>query len=287
MQEMTATGAGLHGLAHEKRGGTPQVGPEPALSEGLSALRSPILRSDRTPPESLPKGLSPGACHVTWLGRDVDYLEASELQRRLVDLRAEGHIPDTLLLLEHPPVYTAGRRSQPGHVLLDAGGLRELGVPLIETDRGGQVTYHGPGQLVGYLILSLTERGMGPRAYVCALEQVLVATLADFGITAGTDDDHPTGVWVGGAKVAAIGVKVSRGVTMHGFALNVDPDLGYFRYIVPCGIRDREVTSMARLLGRAVAVDDVRRSLVRHFGSAFQARVVDRPWPKLLSVNVR
>ena len=227
----------------------------------------------------------PRACHVTWLGRDVDYLEAWELQRSLLVQRAEGRIPDTLLLLEHAPVYTAGRRSQPGDVLLYAGGLQKLRVSLVETDRGGQVTYHGPGQLVGYPILSLAERGMGPREYVCALQRVLVATLAGFGISAGTDEQY-TGVWAAGAKVAAIGVKVSRGVTMHGFALNVDPDLGLFRHIVPCGIPDLEVTSMARLLGRAVAEDDVRRSLMRHFARSFDVQVVDVPQPALLSANV-
>ena len=204
-------------------------------------------------------------CRAAWLGDGVDYLQAWELQRRLAAERAEGRIPDTLLLLEHAPVYTAGRRSLPEHVLLNARGLQALGVPLVETDRGGQVTYHGPGQLVGYPILSLAERGMGPREYVRMLERVLVETVASFGLDAGTQEGL-TGVWIADAKVAAIGVKISRGTTLHGFALNVDPDLGYYRHIVACGLPGRGVTSMAKLLGRPVEMAEVRRRLVERFG---------------------
>ena len=213
-----------------------------------------------------------GVCRTAWLGRHRDYQQVWDLQRRLVGLRADGLIPDTLLLLEHAPVYTAGRRSVPEHVLLDADGLRRLGVSLIEVDRGGQVVYHGPGQLVGYPVLGLAQRGMGPREYVRALERVLVATVRDFGIAAGTEEGL-TGVWADGAKLAAIGVKVSRGVTMHGFALNVDPDLAYYRHIVACGVPDREVTSMARLLRRPVEMTAVRRRLARHFGTTFGVRM--------------
>ena len=134
------------------------------------------------------------------------------------------------------------------------------------------MTYHGPGQLVGYPILSLAERGMGPREYVRALERVLVETLSDFGIDAAQGEEL-TGVWASGAKVAAIGVKVSRGVTLHGFALNVAPDLSYYRHIIPCGIHGGEVTSMARLLGRPVAMEAVRRRLVHHFSDAFEVKM--------------
>ena len=217
-------------------------------------------------------------CRVVWLGSGVDYLEAWELQRRLAAQRAEGRIPDTLLLLEHAPVYTAGRRSLPEHVLLDADALQTLGVPLIETDRGGQVTYHGPGQLVGYPILGLAERGMGPREYVRMLERVLLETVASFGLSAGTQEGL-TGVWAGDAKLAAIGVKVSRGVALHGFALNVDPDLGYYRHIVACGLPDREVTSMARLLGRPVEMEVVRRRLMDRFAERFGVEVVEHAEP--------
>ncbi len=220
-------------------------------------------------------------CRVVWLGDGIDYLEAWELQRRLAAQRAEGRIPDTLLLLEHAPVYTAGRRFRPEHVLLDAGALQALGVPLIETDRGGQVTYHGPGQLVGYPILGLAERGMGPREYVRALEQVLAETAAGFGLSAGTQEGL-TGVWAGDAKLAAIGVKISRGVTLHGFALNVDPDLRYYRHIVACGLTDREATSMARLLGRPVEMEAVRRRLVDRFAERFGVEVVEQSGSPLL-----
>ena len=242
-----------------------------ARAAGVALQTSIIARVSSTHQRA---GSSPGVCRVAWLGRDVDYMEAWEMQRRLAAQRAEGRIPDTLLLLEHAPVYTAGRRSfLPHHVLLDDQGLRAIGVPLIETDRGGQVTYHGPGQLVGYPILSLAERAMGPREYVRALERVLVETLSDFGIDAAQGEEL-TGVWASGAKIAAIGVKVSRGVTLHGFALNVAPDLSYYRHIVPCGIHDGEVTSMARLLGCAVATEAVRRCLVRHFSRRFSVQVV-------------
>jgi lipoyl(octanoyl) transferase len=207
-------------------------------------------------------------CRVAWLGRDIDYNDAWALQRRLVDKRAEVAIPDTLLLLEHAPVYTAGRRSEPEHVLLDEAGLRVIGIPVVETDRGGQVTYHGPGQLVGYPIISLTERDMGPKQYVRTLESVLLDALADLGVTAGVIEGL-TGVWAEGAKVAAIGVKISRGVTMHGFALNVEPDMGAYEHIVACGITDREVTSIAKLLGRSVAMDVVRERVTHHFAKWF------------------
>jgi lipoyl(octanoyl) transferase len=211
-------------------------------------------------------GLTP--CRVAWLGRDVAYNDAWALQRRLVDQRAENAIPDTLLLLEHAPVYTAGRRSEPEHVLLDEAGLRRLGIPVVETDRGGQVTYHGPGQLVGYPIISLTERGMGPKQYVRTLESVLLDTLTELGVKAGVIGGL-TGVWAEGAKVAAIGVKISRGVTMHGFALNVEPDMSAYDHIVACGITDRDVTSVARLLGRSVAMDEVRERVAHHFAKWF------------------
>jgi lipoyl(octanoyl) transferase len=211
-------------------------------------------------------------CRVAWLGRDIDYNDAWALQRRLVDKRAEVAIPDTLLLLEHAPVYTAGRRSEPEHVLLDEAGLRVIGIPVVETDRGGQVTYHGPGQLVGYPIISLTERDMGPKQYVRTLESVLLDALADLGVTAGVIEGL-TGVWAEGAKVAAIGVKISRGVTMHGFALNVEPDMGAYEHIVACGITDREVTSIAKLLGRSVAMDVVRERVTHHFAKWFGVQV--------------
>ena len=177
-----------------------------------------------------------------WLGEGIDYAWAWGLQRELLEERVAGDREDTLLLLGHAPVYTAGRRSVPEDV------LAQLDAPLVETDRGGQTTYHGPGQLVGYPIVSLTELGLGPKRYVEAVESALIAALAGYGVTAHREEGL-TGVWTDAGKIAAIGVKVSRGVTMHGFALNVATDLRAYEAIVPCGIGDRPVTSLHALLG--------------------------------------
>ncbi len=203
---------------------------------------------------------------VLWLGARVDYLEAWELQRHYAAQRADGLRRDALILLEHAPVYTAGRRSLPEHV------LRALPAPLIETDRGGQVTYHGPGQLVGYPIVSLAERGMGPKAYVRALESALVDALGALGVRAHTEEGL-TGVWTTSGKIGAIGVKITRGVTIHGFALNVTTDLSAYDCIVPCGIATRPVTSISQEVGRAPVMPVVCRHVVgalsAHLGTAW------------------
>jgi lipoate-protein ligase B len=201
------------------------------------------------------------------LGR-VPYGEAWELQRRLVAQRRAEAIPDTLVLLEHPPTYTVGRSGSLANVLLDAAARERAGIALYEVDRGGDATYHGPGQVVGYPIVDLRRRGGDVHAHLRAIEELLIRALADFGV-AGERDGRYTGVWVGGAKVAAIGVKVSAGVASHGFALNVDPDFGHWAGIVPCGIRDRGVTSLARLLGERPADGSVRLALARHAADAF------------------
>ena len=208
--------------------------------------------------------MPPGpVCQVARLGI-VDYPQAWDLQLSLAGEVREGRRPNTLLLLEHLPVYTVGRLSRPGHLLLSPRQLRERGIGVYETDRGGQVTYHGPGQLVGYPVLDLRAWG-GPLKYVRALERANVEMLADFGIEAGTVEGL-TGVWAGDSKLAAIGLKISRGVAYHGFSINVDTDLSYYDHIVPCGIEDRAVTSMSRLLGRKVDLAEVQYSLVYHFG---------------------
>jgi lipoic acid synthetase len=207
---------------------------------------------------------------VRWLGT-VAYRDADALQRAV---HARG-ATDYLLLQEHPHVYTLGSSARPEHLLREPASV---GAELVRADRGGDVTYHGPGQLVGYPVVSLAEWRAGQRdvvAYVRRLEQVLVAVLADFGITAATEPGY-TGVWAHGEKVAAIGVRVAGGRTRHGFALNVDPDLTMFSHIVPCGIRDRGVTSMARLLGRDVALRDVVDRVAVRFADAFGYRSVDR-----------
>ncbi len=188
-----------------------------------------------------PSASAPTSGRLMWLGADVDYRRAWDLQRRIAAERAAGVIPDTLLLLEHAPVYTAGPRAPMEHV------VGELGAPLVQTDRGGQVTYHGPGQLVGYPIIDLAAKGLGARAYVRGLEAALAEALAEFGAAAHTEDGL-TGVWTARGKIAAIGVKISRGVSLHGFALNVTTNLAAYAPIVPCGIVDRPVTTMTQVL---------------------------------------
>jgi len=201
-----------------------------------------------------------------WLGR-VPYGEADQLQRALHQRSTD----DYLLLLEHPHVYTLGTTADPAHVLVPPA---TVGAELVRADRGGDVTYHGPGQLVGYPIVTLPEWRDGVRdvvAYVRQLEDVVIAALAGFGIVAHRVPRY-TGVWVGDEKIAAIGVKVAQGRTRHGFALNVDPDLTMFDHIVPCGIRDRGVTSMAALLGVAPVMRDVVDGIVAQFTARFTTR---------------
>lgn len=201
----------------------------------------------------------------------VPYAEAWALQQRLADARRAGLIPDTLLLLEHPHTYTIGRSGTREHVFLSQAELDARGITCLEVDRGGDVTYHGPGQLVGYPILDL---GTAPDVgrYVRSLEGCLIETLADFGIEAGRIAGY-TGVWIADEKIAAIGVKISRGVTTHGFALNVSTDLGLFGHILPCGIADKGVTSMAARLGRAPGMSEVEDAVVGHFQARFALTV--------------
>ena len=205
-------------------------------------------------------------CSVQRLGL-VDYQEAWEEQRRLVEAcRRDGH--GRLLLLEHPPTYTLGARGKQEHLLLSEASLAKVGATVHRVDRGGDVTFHGPGQLVGYPILDIRQWNQGPVWYVCSLEEALIEALATFGIAGERKKGQP-GVWVGGAKIAAIGVRVSRGITSHGFALNVEPDLGYFSYIVPCGLPDVAVTSMARELREAPGMDEVIDAVIEAFGHIF------------------
>ena len=197
----------------------------------------------------------------------VDYDEALALQNELHCKRVAGEIDDTLLLLEHPHVYTIGRRGSRSEVLLDADGLAASGVRVVEADRGGQVTYHGPGQLVGYPIVDL-----GPGAdlvkYVRRLEDVMIGTAARFGIAADRNVCN-SGVWVGDSKLGAIGVRVARNVTKHGFALNVAPDLSYFDGIIACGLTDKGVTSMASELGRKPPIGEVTVICAHEFARVF------------------
>jgi lipoyl(octanoyl) transferase len=203
----------------------------------------------------------------------VEYHRAWELQVELAAKVHDGAQPNTLLLLEHSPVYTKGRLSKPEHILLSDEELRQKGIGLYEADRGGQVTFHGPGQLVAYPVVDLREWG-GPVKYVRTLERIIVDSLADFKITAETIDGI-TGVWVDGAKIAAIGVKISRGVAYHGFAINVTTDLSYYSHIVPCGIADRPVTSMAEVLSGDVDMAMAQYSLAYQFGKGMGFGMVE------------
>ena len=206
----------------------------------LPSSSRPSSRSPKTPEVTTPRPLE-----VQRLGV-VPYGEALELQERLVKQRRAGEIPDQLLLLEHPHVITLGTSSHTDHILLDDAERELLGIELYSTGRGGDVTYHGPGQLVGYPILDLKPDRCDLHRYVRDLEEVLIRTIAAFGIV-GTRRAGMTGVWVGDEKIAAIGVRVSTGwITSHGFALNVNTDLRFFDSIVPCGIREYGVTSIQR-----------------------------------------
>jgi lipoyl(octanoyl) transferase len=200
----------------------------------------------------------------------MPYAEALALQRELVEERRAGRIGDLLLLVEHPHVLTLGVRGDGGrsNILASAEALAERSVDVHETGRGGDITYHGPGQLVGYPIIDLKPDRCDVHRYVRDLEEVLIRVAADYDIYA---ERVPglTGVWVGGSKLAAIGVRIARWITSHGFALNVTTDLEYFKMIVPCGIADRGVTSLAALLGRPVARAEVEDRLVRHFSDVF------------------
>jgi lipoyl(octanoyl) transferase len=205
----------------------------------------------------------------------VPYGDAVALQAELVARRRAGEIPDQLLLLEHPHVITMGSASDASHVLLDEAERRLVGIELHESGRGGDVTYHGPGQLVGYPILDLKPDRKDVHRYIRDLEKALIAALETFGIPA-TRQPGLTGVWVGGDKIAAIGVRVSSGwITSHGFALNISTDLGFFDAIVPCGIRDHGVTSLERVLGRRVASaqvgDRVATALCEVFGLQYSS----------------
>jgi lipoyl(octanoyl) transferase len=202
----------------------------------------------------------------------VPYADALALQRSLVDDRRAGRVDDVLLLVEHPHVLTLGVRGDGGrsHILATPEALASRGVGVHETGRGGDITYHGPGQIVGYPIVDLKPDRCDVHRYVRDLEDVLVRTASDYGLDASRVEGL-TGVWVGREKLAAIGVRIARWITSHGFAFNVTTDLEYFDLIVPCGIADRGVTSLARLLGRAVDRRDVEDRIVGHFCDVFGA----------------
>ena len=200
----------------------------------------------------------------------VSYAGGLEMQKTLVERRAAGGIDDTLLLLQHPHVLTLGAKAGESrtHVLATPERLAELGVELHETGRGGDVTYHGPGQIVGYPIISLKPDRCDVHRYVRDLEEVMIRVTGEYGFQAARIGGL-TGAWVGAEKIGAIGVRIQRWVTSHGFAFNVNTDLDFFRLIVPCGIADRGVTSLRRLTGREIPIAEVEDHLIRHFAAIF------------------
>jgi lipoyl(octanoyl) transferase len=213
-----------------------------------------------------------------WLQRPgvVPYADAYEAMHQLAARRAAGEIPDVLLLLEHPPTFTAGRRTHPSHLLLAEAEIERRGAEVHHVDRGGSVTFHGPGQLVGYPIVDLGPAGDVIR-YLRRLEEVVIRAAEDLGVGLERSGRGDTGIWAGDRKVGAIGVRVSRGVTLHGFALNCTTDLSWFDAIVPCGLADRGVTSLSALAGREIAVAEAMPVVARRFDEVFDRRLVDAP----------
>jgi lipoyl(octanoyl) transferase len=201
----------------------------------------------------------------------VSYPEALAAQRALVEDRRAGRVGDLLLLLEHPAVITLGVKGDGGrsNVVATPARLEELGIVVEETGRGGDVTYHGPGQIVGYPIIDLRPDRQDVHRYVRDLEEVMIRTCADYGLEAGRIKGL-TGAWIGAEKIGAIGVRISRWITSHGFAFNVSTRLDHFQLIVPCGISDRGVTSLEKATGRAIALEEVETRLVHHFASVFE-----------------
>ncbi|MBS3908821.1 MAG: lipoyl(octanoyl) transferase LipB [Actinobacteria bacterium] len=220
-------------------------------------------------------------CLVADINR-YDYSKALELQARLVELRRAERIPDTLLLVEHGHTYTAGRRADPTQLLLSRADLKRRGVEFFRVDRGGEMTYHGPGQLVGYPIVKIG--GISRiREYLTRLEGVLIRTAADFGVSAERLPGLP-GVWRNNKKLAAIGLRVTRGVTKHGFALNVSTDISYFDGIIPCGLADKGTTSLSRILDTRIAVSDAKLSIVKSFTAVFDADIAIVEKDELLKI---
>jgi lipoate-protein ligase B len=206
----------------------------------------------------------------------LPYLEALTLMRALVEAKRTAGLPQILMLLEHEPVLTMGRRSAPSHIRVSASSLAEKGIAVHHVERGGLVTYHGPGQLVAYPIFDIRVMGLGVIDLVTLLEEVIVKTLADFNITGERKPDY-RGVWIGEEKVASIGVAVSHGISFHGLALNYDPELSHFDLITPCGISGVRMTAMARRLGEKIDPVKLRRIMTGHFTDLF--RLTFSEWP--------
>lgn len=223
------------------------------------------------------KGVTALSDYTVFRMGQVPYQEAWDFQKERVQLLDREEAPESVILLEHPHTITLGSAGDRQHLLLSEEGLKQLGIDFVPIDRGGDITYHGPGQLVGYPILYLGERNLDAHKYLRSLEEVLIRTLFDYGIHA--DRKHPyTGAWVGDEKVAAIGVKFNKCrhrkgyITSHGFALNINTNLKMFETIVPCGIQEYGVTSMNKLLGRDIKLAEIREVWLKHFDEIFERK---------------
>lgn len=226
----------------------------------------------------------------------MPYRQAWDIQRKIqkqlidqkLELRESPHlekkIPDSLIFVEHPHVYTLGKSGDAAHLLKSLTELKKIDAEFIENDRGGDITYHGPGQIVGYPILDLDRYFTDVHKYLRYLEEVVIKTCADYGIEAGRIEGL-TGVWVGDEKICAMGIRCSRWVTMHGFAFNVNTDLSYFDHIVPCGIREKKVTGLSKILGKGVDIDEVKRLIAYHFSEQFGAEIMEFSDEKRLLVK--
>jgi lipoate-protein ligase B len=211
-------------------------------------------------------------CLFIWQGR-VPYSHALDLQMRICESKKRGFNKDVLLLLEHPPTITLGRNGKPANLLVSEDHLKSRGIDLWNIDRGGDITFHGPGQLVGYPILALRSHERDVHAYMHHLEESLICLMARFDIEAMRDSRY-TGVWTSMGKIAAMGVHISRWITRHGFALNVNTDLSYFDLMVPCGITGKNVTSMQRHLSRVIDLEEVSDQYIREFGGVFKRTMI-------------
>jgi lipoyl(octanoyl) transferase len=237
----------------------------------VAASASPTSTADPSF-ESLPHQSAERELLVCRLGT-VDYSEAWKLQAELAEHRGRDQLPDVLLLLQHPHTYTLGRRGTEQNILLSSAELRRRGIAIHHVDRGGDVTYHGPGQLVGYPILKLPAERLDYVRYIRDLEVALLNAVRDLGVGAHLHEGF-SGIWMGDEKLCAIGIKIdAHGVTSHGFAINVNVDLDYFAHIVPCGIRDKGVTSLARIAGRKVSMRRVEEAVIRRLTSHFSIDV--------------
>lgn len=198
----------------------------------------------------------------------IDYQFAWDLQKEIFDKRIDDKTDDTFFLLEHPHTYTLGKVAHIENLLMNDSQLKELGISVYEIDRGGDITYHGPGQIVGYPIINLKNWKEDTHEYLRSLEQVIINVCKEYGLETGRKANY-TGVWIGERKIAAIGVKISRWVTMHGFAFNINTDLNFFNGIIPCGIKEKEVTSLSKELGKEISIQEVKEKLVNQFKIIF------------------